>query len=699
VTVVDRLATSVATGAVILRVLPSNDNLADAIPITERGLSFGTFGATTDGPNDSFLCEMDSDIWYCYTPSCMGEATVSLCESTYDTKLAVYHTCRYPTDNSRLIECNDDACGSQSEITFDVVAGNEYLIRVGGKDEAQGNGQLTITCRNKPACCFPDGTCENLWPRTCVDTYGGVSQDLYTTCDMVECPQPEQACCILNGNCEDLHPKDCLDQWGVLKGEGTTCATATCEQTEACCLPDGSCADMLIGFCESLNGSSMGAGSTCATEDCSLASACCMGDGSCSELSPEDCLSQSGIPQGAGTLCSGTTCSQPQACCQGDGACSDVSPEICSNGNGFPQGAGTTCATVECPVLEACCWGLGFYCDDLPVDTCLDSSGIPLGAGTSCADTNCPPLQACCFDDGGCTNLPEATCSEQGGNAQGTGTVCALVHCSELCEGDIDKDLDVDEDDLRSLVDHFGRDDCLYDFISGGLVARYGFEGNANDFTRNRYNGIEHGGVSYGDGYRNQAAFFDGIDDYIELPRMVEESFSVSFWMNTKAVAPSGSDWWAGFGLVDGEVCGSPAGGDWGVALINGGYVITWNASSSVEVNDGLWHSVALTRSMATGLMGLYIDGVFQASTVGPTTPLTGPPWLGVGNNPCDVSHNRRWFSGAIDELTFYDRVLGEQEIGNLGNPCKGDLDGDGDIDGLDLAILIADFGRIDCPH
>jgi len=63
------------------------------------------------------------------------------------------------------------------------------------------------------------------------------------------------------------------------------------------------------------------------------------------------------------------------------------------------------------------------------------------------------------------------------------------------------------------------------------------------------------------------------------------------------------------------------------------------------------------------------------------------------------VSYNRGWFLGAIDELSFYDRVLGEQEIVNLGNPCEGDLDGDGDIDGFDLAVLITDFGRTDCPH
>ncbi|CAD7773560.1 hypothetical protein DMNBHIDG_00782 [Candidatus Methanoperedenaceae archaeon GB37] len=30
--------------------------------------------------------------------------------------------------------------------------------------------------------------------------------------------------------------------------------------------------------------------------------------------------------------------------------------------------------------------------------------------------------------------------------------------------------------------------------------------------------------------------------------------------------------------------------------------------------------------------------------------------------------------------------------------PCEGDFDGDGDVDGSDLAVFAADFGRTDCP-
>jgi hypothetical protein len=31
-------------------------------------------------------------------------------------------------------------------------------------------------------------------------------------------------------------------------------------------------------------------------------------------------------------------------------------------------------------------------------------------------------------------------------------------------------------------------------------------------------------------------------------------------------------------------------------------------------------------------------------------------------------------------------------------DPCNGDFNGDGDVDGSDLAVFAADFGRTDCP-
>ena len=106
-------------------------------------LVFDTSNATFDGPG---RCMTSPNLWYIYTATCTGKATVSLCGSSYDTKLAVYNGGGCNPSQSRLIECNDDYCGWQSEITFDVTAGQQYLIEVGGFGDNTGQGVISVSC-------------------------------------------------------------------------------------------------------------------------------------------------------------------------------------------------------------------------------------------------------------------------------------------------------------------------------------------------------------------------------------------------------------------------------------------------------------------------------------------------------------------------------------------------------------------------
>jgi hypothetical protein len=124
-----------------------NDNCSKAESVGDvTNKAFDTTDATADGPG---LCMTSPNIWYCYTASCMGTATVSLCGSSFDTKLAVYDGCQCDPTSARLIECNDDYCSLQSELTFDVIAGSQYLIEVGGYQQAAGQGLLSISCEGQ----------------------------------------------------------------------------------------------------------------------------------------------------------------------------------------------------------------------------------------------------------------------------------------------------------------------------------------------------------------------------------------------------------------------------------------------------------------------------------------------------------------------------------------------------------------------
>ena len=123
----------------------SKDTCMNARPVGEvTNLPFDTTNATFDGWG---LCMTSPNVWFLYSPSCTGDATVSLAGSAYDTKLAVYNggEC-YPTAGD-LIECNDDTTSSyQSEIIFAAIAGNQYLIEIGGYASHTGQGVLTISC-------------------------------------------------------------------------------------------------------------------------------------------------------------------------------------------------------------------------------------------------------------------------------------------------------------------------------------------------------------------------------------------------------------------------------------------------------------------------------------------------------------------------------------------------------------------------
>jgi hypothetical protein len=123
----------------------TNDDCADAIPIGDvSNLPFNTLFATTDQSGYA-----DSNIWYCYQATCSGLATISLCGSSFDTRLAVYDGCTCGPLPTMLASNDDNAICSQSDnshLTVAVTAGNYYLIEVGGNNGATGAGLLSVSC-------------------------------------------------------------------------------------------------------------------------------------------------------------------------------------------------------------------------------------------------------------------------------------------------------------------------------------------------------------------------------------------------------------------------------------------------------------------------------------------------------------------------------------------------------------------------
>lgn len=120
--------------------------------VSEGNHAFDTTGYSGDGPVGP-CGGVGPDIWFAYTASCTGTAFVSTCNNLtqYDTVIDAYEgvDCPPPT----YIDCNDDGpnlCPPQSSLSFPVVAGQTYMIRVAGKlGVHRGPGRLDIHC--KPA--------------------------------------------------------------------------------------------------------------------------------------------------------------------------------------------------------------------------------------------------------------------------------------------------------------------------------------------------------------------------------------------------------------------------------------------------------------------------------------------------------------------------------------------------------------------
>ncbi|MCU7834140.1 MAG: hypothetical protein KZQ83_02715 [gamma proteobacterium symbiont of Taylorina sp.] len=204
--------------------------------------------------------------------------------------------------------------------------------------------------------------------------------------------------------------------------------------------------------------------------------------------------------------------------------------------------------------------------------------------------------------------------------------------------------------------------------IDSGLIAYYPFNGNADDFSGNGHHGTENNGVIYVNGKLNQAAGFDGQDDFIsiwnkeEINQYIDTSEgSISAWFNVSAEASGSSSFIFQY-----------YGGSSDRLYLDAENTTSSNASLRLGVGDnhklspnkitsGLWnHAVAIWTS--DGKTKLYINGIRDSEWVygNPGFEFKGTEnfYFGRGWNG-----NPGYFNGAIDDVKIYNRALTETEI------------------------------------
>jgi len=103
------------------------------------------------------------DVFYRYTATQTGIATIDTCDSTFDSILQALDAC-----GGAALACNDDSCGLQSRITFDVVNGGVYTIRVSGYQGARGTGNLNVSVSEATT---PGDFCSTAFPANGAGAY------------------------------------------------------------------------------------------------------------------------------------------------------------------------------------------------------------------------------------------------------------------------------------------------------------------------------------------------------------------------------------------------------------------------------------------------------------------------------------------------------------------------------------------------
>lgn len=303
-------------------------------------------------------------------------------------------------------------------------------LAIGGSPDGPG------TCFPEQACCLPDGTCIMAEPFCCTDApLNGMPQGVGTTCNVTgACCLPGdacivttqqcclnaggfyqgngfacvvQACCFPDGTCRDLDAVCCVRAGGAVGGAGTACAPAV-----KCCLPDGTCENLAPDCC------TLRMGQTFAGMQCGMPTKCCLPDGSCRDLDP-DCCNDLG-----GDSVNGQVCGAPVRCCLPSGMCIETDRECCVNVMGSPAGPGSLC---ELPPSK-CCLTDG-ACIETDPDCCTFAGGV------SYAGQTCDLPQACCLPDGSCRELDPDCCLGLNGAALGVGTTCPTPEACCLPDG------------------------------------------------------------------------------------------------------------------------------------------------------------------------------------------------------------------------------------------------------------------------
>jgi hypothetical protein len=148
----------------------------------------------------------------------------------------------------------------------------------------------------------------------------------------------------------------------------------------------------------------------------------------------------------------------------------------------------------------------------------------------------------------------------------------------------------------------------------------------------------------------------------LAFSRPVQDDFTIVCLFQTTQGLNSGTDYYGGAGLVNGEVGGVE--NDFGACIFADGSLAAGTGNPDVSIdtlagyNDGKPHLMTFQRTRASGQTRLFMDGSLAGTATGGTNSLTAPSRLTLGSQQTDIY----FFSGDIAETQLFTNVLSDAD-------------------------------------
>lgn len=153
---------------------------------------------------------------------------------------------------------------------------------------------------------------------------------------------------------------------------------------------------------------------------------------------------------------------------------------------------------------------------------------------------------------------------------------------------------------------------------------------------------------------------FDGAN-FGTMTRLVQDDFTIEVWIKT-AQSLAGTGAYVGNPILFADVPTVVA-DDFGAGLLNDKFQMTVGnpdtpVRSTSNVTTDQWVHLAATRTRATGIVLVFVNGVLEGIGTGNTNTLTASPSMTIGGRA-----DRDFFAGQMSDLRIWSIVRTQAEI------------------------------------